>query len=50
MGALLGGGLYLVGATLWLATLLMTGFSVLAVSLGLLAALFILNGNDHSVA
>ena len=48
--SVLGGLAFLVGSAVWLVILIVTGFSLVAVSAGLLTALYLLNGFDGSAA
>jgi hypothetical protein len=48
MGHLVGGSAIVAVGAVWIVTLLVTGFSALVVSVGLLTALFLLNGTDRA--
>jgi hypothetical protein len=48
MGQLMGGSIVVAASTAWLVTLVVTGFSAFVVSIGLLAALYVLNGTGAS--
>jgi hypothetical protein len=47
MTQLVGGSVVVAVGAVWLVTLLVTGFSALVVSIGLLTALYLLNGSDR---
>lgn len=49
MGQFVGGSIVVAVAMAWLVTLVLTGFSALVVSIGLLAALYVLNGTSPSI-
>lgn len=48
VGHLVGGSAVVAVGAVWLVTLLLTGFSALVVSAGLLTALYLLNGTDRA--
>lgn len=48
MGRLVGGSVIIAVGMVWLITLVVTGFSALVVSIGLLTALYLLNGADSA--
>lgn len=47
MGYMVAGSIVVAAGAVWLITLLVTGFSALVVSAGLLTALYLLNGADR---
>jgi hypothetical protein len=49
MGQFVGGSIVVAAGVVWLVTLVVTGFSALVVSVGLLAALYLLNGTSPSI-
>jgi hypothetical protein len=45
---MVGGSVVVAAGVVWLVTLLVTGFSAFVVSVGLLTALYLLNGTDRA--